>query len=773
MRDETRSIGVDCANRKTGRFRLHLAAFILLAAMAGRARATESIKLMTFNLRYASAADGSNGWHRADQSPFRRTVALETIARHAPDLIGFQEGEGGQMDELAAGLGSAFRVQYRHPSGGGGNETAGFAYRTNVLELVDSGYFSLGPKPGDGYWENPPGAPFDPWEYFPENRYAFPRLAAWGAFRWRATGQEFLFYTTHFDVYNATHSGTSQVKSAALIVKDAAARSHRMPGPRLAIVLGDFNGSQNDGAWKVFTGSLAHEGTAGDYTDSWQQVHGSWTGSGTFHGFSGGTQSADNRIDWILHRGGFTATQAAIAADYATSTNLTTGQTHKLYASDHYPVVATLRFPPPNLLIAHPAGDATAVPNATQDVELSGSAPGIAGTIWWSNALSGAAGSIPHANPWSIGGVPLRAGTNVIHVEGIVPGPAEETTAQDWAANYAGWSSGDNRGDGFGAWTFHHAQGSGVAGVFIGDPAAAGVGGLGPTAFGFYAHPPGSGANAEVRRAFARALNRGHVFRIDLGLNWDSDSEGSSRGFSLMAGETELVNVNMRNTAAIAINGQPLFANYGTQAMAMRFEYVASGKVRAWGTGRDGTETFDRILDVPAGVPTGFKLYYNAASVPGSPDQDKRQMYFDNLSITARSGATTAQASVAIVREADGGQDTNGDGVPDAWYVQYGLNPSDAGAGNQMAPNGYRYGDCYRMQLDPGDLGTTPFRMVVGQDGSLSFIAPTGRRYAVQYKDDMIQPTWTFLREQGTGGSIDDPAGAERRIYRAQFMGME
>jgi len=319
---------------------------LILVVWTGRVHSDDSIKIMTFNLRFASAGDGSNNWANANQSPDRRFVALNTILNHQPHLIGFQEGENIQMDYLGAQLSPSYQLVRQGPSGGGGSETAGFAYKTNVLELLDRGVFSLGPRPGGGYWNNPPGVPFDPWFVFPENNFPFPRLALWGKFRWKPTGQEFLFYTTHFDVYNGANSGTSQVKSAALIVDDALARNQRMPASPLAIAVGDFNSNQDDRPWKLFTGSYTNEGITGDFTDIWFQVHNSWNNAGTFHDFAGGIQPANRRIDWILHRGGFAATQAVIAADSAVSTNLTTQQTHTLYASDHYPVVATLRFPP-------------------------------------------------------------------------------------------------------------------------------------------------------------------------------------------------------------------------------------------------------------------------------------------------------------------------------------------------------------------------------------------------------------------------------------------
>jgi len=277
--------------------------------------ASNTINVMTFNLRYASASDGSNSWENANQNPERRELVIRVITNHAPDVIGFQEGEDVQLTYLSDHL-PAYAIESQKPSGGGGNENAAFAYNTNRLELLDRGTFSLGTQPGGGYWNNTPGTNFYPYRYFPNMGLGFPRLAIWGHFNWIETDQEFLFYSTHYDFNNEP-----QVKSAWLMTDDAFARNNLMPSSPLAMVVGDFNSTQNDHDWEFFTGSYTTNGLTGDFTDSWYQAHNSWTDSGTFHGFQGGTISGNDRIDWILHRGGFVASNVVIVTDHTLSSN--------------------------------------------------------------------------------------------------------------------------------------------------------------------------------------------------------------------------------------------------------------------------------------------------------------------------------------------------------------------------------------------------------------------------------------------------------------------
>ena len=120
----------------------------------------------------------------------------------------------------------------------------------------------------------------------------------------------------------------------------------------------------------------------------------------------------------------------------------------------------------------------------------------------------------------------------------------------------------------------------------------------------------------------------GDTFVFQLGLNFDSGTDGSNRGFNLFAGGNELLNINQGNGATITVNGSNMFTNYGTQAMTISIEYQADGIVRVYGTGRDGVETFDSQVIVNTGAPDNFKFYFN-----GTEANDNRQMYINNLQV--------------------------------------------------------------------------------------------------------------------------------------------
>ena len=318
---------------------------------------------------------------------------------------------------------------------------------------------------------------------------------------------------------------------------------------------------------------------------------------------------------------------------------------------------------PGGFAITNPAGDIV-VGNAVTSYDLRGLGEGVVGSLLWTNSLTGGSGTAPAAHPWLISGIPLGVGANLITVIGTNVGSAVTTNAADGSANYASWTNGSTGGVGFGAWFFNHTQGTGFAGVFIGNPTNAGLAGMGTQAFGFYANPAGSGATADISRAFSAPMETGSIFRFKLGLNWDSNVSTSRRGFDLLAGGTPLVSISMSNNAVLAINGASLFNNYGVQAMTIQMEFISNGSIRVWGTGRNGSEAYDQTLAVPAGVPTGFRMYFQATD-----SSDNRQMYFNDLALLAPSSSVTSDA-VTITREG-GGLDADGDGIPDAWEIQH------------------------------------------------------------------------------------------------------
>ena len=89
---------------------------------------------------------------------------------------------------------------------------------------------------------------------------------------------------------------------------------------------------------------------------------------------------------------------------------------------------------------------------------------------------------------------------------------------------------------------------------------------------------------------------------------------------------------------------------------------------------------------MPAGAPTGFKFYFNGATRLLDPpgEEDFRQMYVDDLTLTGAGAGETLSAMVTITRNVVP-VDTNGDGVPDAWLSGHGKDPQTSASRSHLA----------------------------------------------------------------------------------------
>lgn len=160
---------------------------------------------------------------------------------------------------------------------------------------------------------------------------------------------------------------------------------------------------------------------------------------------------------------------------------------------------------PTGLAITNPASH-IAVANSIATYDLQGVADGMAGTLAWTNSLTGAAGTLPAAATWSIPGIALGVGGNEIIVSGSNTTVAGTTTnAVDNASDtdYSdGWNTGNNGGSGFLGWTLNAVDDS--SGHFTDTNGM----------WGMWSH---EGDNlAEAIRPFAAPLTSGKTFSVQM-----------------------------------------------------------------------------------------------------------------------------------------------------------------------------------------------------------------------------------------------------------------
>src|SRR5688572_13434609 len=183
------------------------------------------LRVMTFNVRYDTPSDGANAW------PHRRDWVAALVRFHAPDAIGVQEALVHMLTDLDARLPGFARVGVGRADGRAGGEFSAILYRSDRLELLDSGTFWLSPTPevaGSKGWDT-----------------AIERIATWARFRDRRTGCRHLHVNTHFD-----HIGEeARQESARLIRRRLAALAGGLP----VVVTGDLNATPESVPYRVFT----------------------------------------------------------------------------------------------------------------------------------------------------------------------------------------------------------------------------------------------------------------------------------------------------------------------------------------------------------------------------------------------------------------------------------------------------------------------------------------------------------------------------------------
>ena len=262
------------------------------------------LRIMTFNvLSDRGLVPGENAW--SNQENPRRDRVIETIRAQNPDLLGLQEAQANQLNDLLPALdgytyvGTSFRAN-------GGGENIGVFYRTQAFTEIEGGFFWLSDTPDVRSTA------------FAQGRNGH---VTWVVLEHVPTARKLAFYTTHW----SRASGEARLQSAILTRTKMEELTPGLP----SILTGDLNATEEEESIGALLAPDLSAGTA--LIDAYRQVHPSTQpDEATAHGFTGGT--AGPRIDYILHNGGFSALQAEV--DHS--------QFGGLYPSDHYALVVEL-----------------------------------------------------------------------------------------------------------------------------------------------------------------------------------------------------------------------------------------------------------------------------------------------------------------------------------------------------------------------------------------------------------------------------------------------
>ena len=262
----------------------------------------ESIRVISYNIRYHNPDDGENAWSE------RKAEFVDKINEYSPDVLGVQEALHDQMLDLERGLDGYAVIGSGRDDGQEKGEYCGILVRDSDFKVLDSGQFWLSPEPnkiGSVGWDA-----------------SLTRIATWAILESQNDGSEIFVLNGHFD-----HRGEeARTESAKLIVQ----KTKDLAGGRQAIVLGDFNANPESEAYQHFVGSP----DVFQLEDSYLTCLSKQGHVGTFQGFTK-REDTQRRIDYVFLSEGISCQAYDVPAD------LISGQR---YYSDHLPVIVDIRF---------------------------------------------------------------------------------------------------------------------------------------------------------------------------------------------------------------------------------------------------------------------------------------------------------------------------------------------------------------------------------------------------------------------------------------------
>jgi endonuclease/exonuclease/phosphatase family metal-dependent hydrolase len=266
-----------------------------------------AIRIMTFNVQGCThPSEGPHSWGS------RAALNVRTIRRYAPDLIGFQEVQRGNLATYGAELAGYDHVAGNRYGDVAPTEHTSIFWKRARFALVESGEF---------WFSRTPDRPSADWGV------PYPMGATWARLRCVEDGAHLLHLNTHFE--DGPGGALSRAEASKLLV----ARAAQLQGGAPAVLTGDFNCNPWHEPYRTF---LSH-----GFTDTYRAAgHGDSAASSTLHGFRGAGYFALEwggelywRVDWVLTRDGAARLQA-------TSCTIARDAEPPVYPSDHYPVVA-------------------------------------------------------------------------------------------------------------------------------------------------------------------------------------------------------------------------------------------------------------------------------------------------------------------------------------------------------------------------------------------------------------------------------------------------
>ena len=261
------------------------------------------LRVMSFNIRNSYARDGENDWKH------RKELVYQTIRDYSPAILGLQEANHAQQNELLTAL-PEYGFVGNGANGGSKGQYCSILYLKNRFNVEKTETFWL---------SDTPSLPSSTWGNHHLRIFTYARLVE------KETEHIINIYNCHLD------DGSKKAREKS--VRQIGEHILQQPSNYPFVFMGDFNAPENSvtiqqlGNFKTQKGETIHLAS-----DSFRMLHPDRKDVGTYHGYIGNTQG--DKIDSIFVP---PATEVLQASIVRTSSN-------DRYPSDHFPVTATLRF---------------------------------------------------------------------------------------------------------------------------------------------------------------------------------------------------------------------------------------------------------------------------------------------------------------------------------------------------------------------------------------------------------------------------------------------
>ncbi|MGA1193881.1 MAG: carbohydrate binding domain-containing protein [Kiritimatiellia bacterium] len=390
--------------------------------------------------------------------------------------------------------------------------------------------------------------------------------------------------------------------------------------------------------------------------------------------------------------------------------------------------------------------------------------------IIWTNHLTGETGTIARPGgaaaygwDWSAQ-IPLGAGTNLVEFIGetIV---AANVTNSDSAVLYTTWSQGDNNGSGFNEWYFNNTTNSGN---FIANTTEHTNMNVGATqGFGLYAN---NGGRAAVTRSFATPMKEGDSFAVRFDNNWIEN--GGQVGFEMRDpnGAVRFKYYFIGGEATYRIDDASSARNSGVAYTENGISLTLT--LTGTNTYRLNTSANEITGTLGSGEAITWLEFFNNNAGPDTA----RNVYIGEMShVVAATGTDSTTTNVTVTRTMVV-IDSNGDGIPDAWFEQFpGVSPTNEAASS--VPGGeVTYWDAYMYDVNPHALPTDFNRLDMAMESSdlmtiLINPSSTARMYNVFWVSDLMTNDWSnttgsFIPGNGGPLTFSITNNADQRYYR-------